>query len=96
MPRTLQYRESRKFAHLTSGTNVLRTTGLQAWLHRITVNTGAAGTITVYNNGAGSGDTVAVITVAAGDEGSLDYNVRLDTGCTIVLSVTMDVTVIYE
>lgn len=90
------YREGRKFAHLTAGTNVLRPTGESAWLHGVTVNTGAAGTITVYNNGAASGDVVAVITVAATDVHSLDYNIRLDTGCTVVLSVTMDITVIYE
>jgi len=90
------YREGRKFAHLTSGTNILRATGESAWLHRVTVNTGAAGTITVYNNGAASGDVVAVITVAANDEVFLDYDVRLDTGLTVVLSVTMDITVVYE
>ncbi len=90
------YREGRKFAHLTTGTNVIRATGSQAWLHRITINTGAAGTITVYNNGAASGEEVAVITVAAGDEGSLEYDARMDTGLTLVLSATMDITVIYE
>ncbi len=90
------YREGRKFAHLTSGTNVLRVTDESAWLHRVTVNTGAAGTITVYNNGAASGDVVAVIAVASGDEASLEYDVRLDTGLTVVLSATMDITVVYE
>ena len=88
------YREGRKFAHLTSGTNVIR--GTTTWLHRVTINTGAAGTITLYNNGAASGDVVTVITVASGDEVSLEYDVRLDTGLTVVLSVTMDITVIYE
>ena len=90
------YREGRKFAHLTSGANVLRATGESAWLHRVTVNTGAAGTITIYNNGAASGDIVAVITVAAGDEASLDYDVRLGAGLTVSLSTTMDITVVYE
>ncbi|KKM86337.1 hypothetical protein LCGC14_1280060 [marine sediment metagenome] len=90
------YREGRKFAHLTSGTNILRATGESAWLHRVTVNTGATGTITVYNNGAASGGVVAVITVAANDVVSLDYDVRLDTGLTVVLSATMDITVVYE
>lgn len=90
------YREGRKFSHLVSGTNVIRATGSQAWLHRITINTGAAGTITVYNNGAASGEVLAVITVSSGDVHTLEYDVRADTGLTVVLSVTMDITVIYE
>ena len=92
-----QYREGRKFAHLTSGTNVLHATGESAWLHSITINTGAVGVIGVFNKGdaEGNGD-VAVITVAAGDEGTLTYDVRLNNGLTIDLSVTMDVTVVYE
>jgi hypothetical protein len=90
------YREGRKFAHLTAGTNVLRATDTSAWLHRVVINTGAAGTITVYNNGAASGDVVAVITYATDTERTLDFDVRLDTGLTVVLSATMDITVIYE
>ncbi len=64
------YREGRKFAHLTTGTNILRVTGSSAWLHRITVNEAAVGTITVYNNGAASGTVVAVLTLSATDRGS--------------------------
>jgi hypothetical protein len=91
------YREGRKFAHLTSGTNVLRATGSSAWLHRIIVNTGVADSITVYNNGAASGEVVAIITMASStDKVVLDYDVRLDTGLTIFLGDPMDVTVIYE
>ncbi len=91
------YRESRKFSHLTSGTNILRATGESAWLHRIIVNTGVADSITVYNNGAASGEVVAVITMASSsDKVVLDYDVRLDNGLTVLLGDTMDVTVIYE
>lgn len=91
------YREGRKFAHLTSGTNVLRATGESAWLHRIVVNTGVADSITVYNNGAASGEVVAIIAMSGStDKVVLDYDVRLDTGLTIFLGDPMDVTVIYE
>ena len=92
------YREGRKFAHLTSGTNVIRATGNTAWLHSVVVNTAAVGSITVYNNGAASGDIVSVIDLSAVTDngGSYDYDVRLSTGLTVVLEVTMDVTVIYE
>lgn len=90
------YREARKFSHLTEGTNVIRATDEQAWLHRIVINTPAAGTITVYNNGAASGEVVAVITLTTADFGPFEYDVRLSAGCTVVLSTTMDITVIYE
>ncbi len=91
------YREGRKFAHLTAGTNILRATGESAWLHKIIVNTGAGDSITVYNNGAASGEVVAVITMASSsDKVVLDYDVRLDNGLTVLLGDTMDVTVIYE
>ena len=92
------YREARKFAHLTSGTTILRPTGQSAWLHRVVVNSDTAGTITVYNNGAASGEVVAILTIKTGFEllYSQHYDVGLDTGCTVVLSTTMDITVIYE
>ncbi len=96
MPNTRRYREGKKFSHITSGTNILRPTGQDAWLQRITVNTPAAGTITVYNNGAASGDVVAVLTLTTSDAGSFEYDFGLSNGLTLVLSVTMDITVVYE
>ena len=82
--------------HLTTGTNVLRATGEEAWLHKIVINNAAANTITVYNNGAASGDEVAILTLAATDRGTFEYDVGLNNGLTIVLGASMDVTVIYE
>lgn len=91
------YRKARKFAHLTAGGNLVRAAGDEgAYLHSITVNTGAAGTISVFNNDDNSGDTVAVITVAAGDNFTLHYGLRCPVGLYVQLSVTMDITVVYE
>ncbi len=91
------YRKARKFAHLTAGGNLIRNVGDEgAYLHSITINTGAAGTITVYNNGDAAGDPVAVITVAAGDNFTLHYGLRCSVGLYVQLSVTMDITVVYE
>jgi hypothetical protein len=92
------YREARKFYHINAaGDEALRATGESAWLHRIVINTGAAGTIGIYNKGDAEGTAdVAVITVAAGDEGSIEYDVRLDNGLSLDVSATMDITVIYE
>ncbi len=99
MSKTTQYRKARKFAHLTSGTTtILRPTGQSLWLHRVVINSDEVGTVTVYNNGAASGEIVASMTVTSGLTLPyvLDYGVRLDNGCTIVLSINLDVTVIYE
>ncbi len=92
------YREARKWAYLTSGTTVLRETGQSAWLHLLNVGNPAAGTITIYNNGAASGEVLAILTLAdvAAYRRNFDYDIGLSNGLTVVLSVSMNVTVIYE
>lgn len=94
----LDYRDARKWAHITSGTNVIRETGNPTWLHSITVNTPDTGFFTIYNNGAGSGAIVLLVTTETGSSNkkTIEFDFRLDNGLTIVLSATMDLTVIYE
>lgn len=41
-------------------------------------------------------EVVAILALTTDDAGVFEYDIRLDTGCTVVLSVTMDVTVVYE
>jgi len=92
------YREGRKWARLTSGTNILRATGNTAWLHSIIPGDPAPGTVTIYNNGAASGDVFALITLTdtAALRNPFLFDVRLDSGLTIVLSAPMNLTVVYE
>ncbi len=70
-------------------------------LIRIVVNNPiASGTITVYDNGAASGNKVATITLPATVNaigGSLDYGCSLTKGLTVVTTGTgLDVTVVYK
>lgn len=66
----------------------------------ITVNKAvASGVITVYDNTAGSGTKIAVITHPATllqTQYTLDYDVRFTTGLTIVTSSTDDITVVWN
>lgn len=92
------YREGRKWARLTTGTNVLRATGQSAWLHSIVTGDPADSSITIYNNGSDSGEVVAIMdtTNTGGGRRTYPFNVRLDNGLTVKLLVDMDITVIYE
>ncbi len=92
------HRNARKFAHLTSGTNILRATGESAWLHSVVINIPAAGDLTIYNNGAASGDIFFLTSLTTGNsmKKPLPFDVRLNNGLTVVLGATMDITVIYE
>lgn len=93
------------YAHITTAaTTIIATSigpngapgGFNGYLNAITVNTPAAGTITVYDNLAGSGTVIAVITVIASAEPfTLSFNVQCKTALTIVNSATMDITVSY-
>ena len=93
------YRKGRKYAHLTAaGTEVLSIPGNPAWLHSIVPGNPGIGTITIYNNSVASGEVVAVLDLIDNPAHRItfSYDVRLDTGLTVVLSTDMDVTVIYE
>jgi len=65
-------------------------------LKNITVNTTAAGAVTVYDNAsAGSGATIATFPSAA-VVGSYEYDARFINGLTIVTAAASDITVTFE
>ena len=64
-------------------------------LRSITINTTAAGTITVYDNTAASGTVIAVIQASVSPQ-TLEYNVTFGTGLTIVTAAASDITVGYR
>jgi hypothetical protein len=85
------------FAHITTNaTTVLRGTATGGILKRIVINTaGSAWTATIYDNTAGSGDVIAVVSLNA--QNSLEYELQYTRGLTIVTSGTTpgDLTVVY-
>ena len=64
-------------------------------LRRITVNTTAAGTITIYDNTAASGTKIGILKSSI-VEGTYEYGCRFGTGLTIVTGAASDITVIWE
>lgn len=64
-------------------------------LRRITINTTAAGAVTVYDNTAGSGTKIATFPSSA-VVGTYEYGCRFTTGLTIVTAAASDITVIWE
>ena len=83
-----------KYAHLTTGATTLRTTG--GVLHSITVNTPAAGSITVADAVSGTTPAIAIITPTSTlGTGTYLFDVGFNTGLTVTLGATMDVTVAY-
>lgn len=65
------------------------------FLHAITVNSTAAGTITVYDNTAGSGTVLAQLKASVGERTYL-YDIAFTTGLTIVMAAASDITVSYR
>ena len=63
-----------------------------AVLHNVTVNSTAAGTITIYDNTAASGTKIATLKASVA-EGSYRFNVRCRTGLTVVTAAASDITV---
>lgn len=64
-------------------------------LKSITVNTTAAGAITVYDNTAASGTKIATLKASVA-EGVYEYDVSFNTGLTIVTAAASDITVAYR
>jgi len=81
------------YAHISTAT----TTAVKAnpaLFVGLVVNTGAAGTATVYDSLAGSGTVVAVVdTTTAGPNRA--YSVSCRIGLTVVTTGTADITVLY-
>jgi hypothetical protein len=90
--------EARSFHLTTASTTVLKYGAGR--LHRITINqyAAAASLITVYDNTAGSGTVVGVISGLGGVQAAvtLEYGCPVSTGLTLVSTGTWDATVIYE
>lgn len=66
-------------------------------LHKVCINTPAAtGTITIYDNTAGSGTKIATITAYASTNPCMSYDAAFSTGLTVVTAVaSSDITISY-
>lgn len=65
----------------------------RAVVHSVSVNTGAAGTFTIYNSSAAASNPVAAIDTTA--KSYHEFNVQLSTGITYTNSATANVTMMY-
>ena len=78
-----------------AATHVLKQSG--GTLHKLMFNNTSGQTITIYDNNAGSGDVIGVITTASGSIGEWAYDVPFNNGLTIVtVGNGLDMTVVYE
>lgn len=77
----------------TATTTVIQTQ--PGFLHAITINTTAAGAITVYDNTAGAGTKIATLKASV-VEGTYLYDIVFRTGLTIVTAAASDITVSYR
>ncbi len=82
------------FNNIKTGTTTTVKSGAGI-LHKIVVNTTAAGAITVYNNTAGSGATIATLKASI-VEGTYEYDLAFTVGLTIVTAAASDITVTYR
>lgn len=72
-------------------------------LHKVTINSAAAGTVALYDVSAGSctgtpgsGEVAAITLTSASQPLTLSYDVKTSNGICVVTSAAMDVTVSYE
>ena len=66
-------------------------------LHKIMFNNTSGTTLTIYDNTAGSGAVIGVITTASGAIGEWSYDVPFSTGLTLVTTGnSLDATIVYE
>jgi hypothetical protein len=63
-------------------------------LHTLTVNTTAAGAITIYDNTLAAGTKIATIKASVAEQ-TFTYDVAFGTGLTIVTAAASDITVSY-
>lgn len=92
--KALKIERSHAYNHISSATTTTAKSGAGI-LRSIVVNTTAAGTITVYDNTAGSGTVIAVLKASI-VENSYIYDLAFTTGLTIVTAAASDLTVVYE
>jgi hypothetical protein len=85
-----------KYNHIAGAATTTVKTGVGI-LHTISLNTPATGTISIFDNTAGSGTTIAIINATTSVvPTTLDYDVGFNTGLTIVSSASQDITVSYS
>ena len=74
------------------GTSTIREGGHGVY-HGICINTGTAGTFTIYNSSASAANPIAATSTAS--VGCLTYDVGISSGLTYTNSATANVTVLY-
>ena len=90
-----------QFTHIT-GTTATAVKATRGFLHNLTVNTGGAGTISVFDlassscTGTPATNTVAVITSVAATLQTFGFDVNLLNGICVKASVAMDLTVSWQ
>ena len=82
------------FNNIKTATTTVVKTGAGV-LHKIVINTTAVGTITVYDNTAASGATIATIAVSAVGPVYV-YDLAFTLGLTVVTAAASDITVTYR
>lgn len=82
------------YTNISSATTTVVKSG-KGVLARISINTTAAGAITVYDNTSAAGTKIATFasSVAVGD---YEFGCKFGTGLTIVTAAASDITVIWE
>jgi len=90
----VNYRDNYKYRHIAT-TTTTDVSSVAGSLVMITVNTAAAGSVTVYD--ASSGNTTATIAIlkASVVEATYHYNLRVANGIQIVTAANTDLTVVY-
>lgn len=83
--------DNNDFVNINSATTTVVKSG-SGYLKSVTVNTTAAGTITIYDNTAGSGAVVAVLATSVAPQ-TFHYDITFTTGLTIVTAAASDITV---
>lgn len=83
------------YSNIASATTTTVKSGA-GFLHSIVINTTAAGTITIYDNTAGSGTKIGTIAASVVIGSTMMYDVSFATGLTIVTAGASDITVSYR
>jgi len=86
--------QANKLTHIAgAGTTTVK--GGSGYLENITVNTTAAGTITIYDSLTGSGTVIAILKASVA-EGTYHFKGNFINGLTIVTGAASDITVSSE
>lgn len=82
------------YTHITTATTTVVRTGMGV-LMRVMIGTVATGTATLFDNTAGSGNVIGVLTYTApGAPQVLEIDVAFNVGLTIVTTGTADLTIV--